>query len=89
MFSNPQNNLIVENLNTKWVSTGRCTLQEVVPSSEDFLDSLCKKSNNFTRHHYVAKMQNDFLKTLKNNLTNIDFAENCSYIVQDEIQGLH
>lgn len=79
----------------QWVSTDRCTLEEVVESSELFLDSLCKKINTLTRHHYVAKMQSDFLKNLKNNLQSTevivlgDFAENYSFVIQDEIQGFH
>ena len=79
----------------QWVSTDRCTMVQVIESSEDFLESLSNKVNKLTRHHFVAKAQTRFLKHLKSNLQPNeviilgDFSENYSYIVQDEVQGFH
>src|SRR5215469_4308216 len=79
----------------QWVSTDRCTIVQVIESSENFLESLSNKVNKLTRHHFVAKAQTRFLKHLKSNLQPNeviilgDFSENYSYIVQDEVQGFH
>lgn len=48
-----------------------------------------------TSHSYIAKSQANFLKDLKQNLPSNevivlgDFAENYSFVVQDEVQGMH
>ncbi len=49
-----------------------------------------------TRHIYTAKAQSSYMKSLKASMTPLeeiivqgDFAENFSYVVQDEIQSFH
>ena len=49
-----------------------------------------------TRHSYTAKCQSGYMKKLKTSMTPMeeivvrgDFAENYSYVVQDEIQSFH
>lgn len=51
--------------------------------------------DNFIEHDYIAKSQSDFVKTRKQNLKDdevmvlMDFAENYSCVIQDEIQSHH
>lgn len=86
----------MENINYKqWVTVDRCNMIEKCESSDEYINSLSKKIVNLTRHHYIAKTQSHFLKELKLNMTSdevillLDFAENFSFIIQDEIQGFH
>lgn len=86
----------MENINYKqWVTVDRCSLIEKCESSDEYINSLANKIVNLTRHHYIAKAQSHFLKELKQNITHnevillLDFAENFSFIIQDEIQGFH
>ena len=79
----------------QWTSTDRCNLVEIVESFHQFIDSLCKKVVILTRHHFIAKKQSEFLKSLKENLSSdnliilCDFSENYSFVIQDEAQGFH
>ena len=47
------------------------------------------------KHAYIAKSQASFLKDIKHNLLGnevvalLDFAENYSYVIQDEVQSFH
>lgn len=47
------------------------------------------------KHHFIAKAQATYLKQQKENLDDetaivlMDFAENFSFVVQDEVQGFH
>ena len=79
----------------QWVSTDRCNLIEHVEPFEQFIDSLCKNVVKLTRHHFIAKKQSEFLKSLKENVSSdnlinlCDFSENYSFVIQDEAQGFH
>ena len=61
----------------------------------DFLALLLHKVDTFTAHSCIAKAQAHHLKNCKENLvigsfiTLSDFAENCSFIIQDEVQSFH
>lgn len=63
-----------------------------------FLEDLCKKVENLTTHHFIAKSQAAFLSTCKGSLIQdcetalvlLDFVKkNYSFIVQDAVQGHH
>jgi len=47
------------------------------------------------QHHFIAKAQASYLRTIKKNLEGdqavimLDFAENCSFVVQDAVHGFH
>ena len=61
----------------------------------EFLETLVKKIETLTTHHYIAKHQSAYLSALKENLGPeeaiiiMDFAENYSFVVQDTAQGYH
>ena len=83
----------------QWVSTDRTKLitVHVVESKDDFIENLASQIEKLTRHSFTAKSQSQYMKTLKANMMTPledlilqgDFAENYSYVVQDEIQSFH
>lgn len=79
----------------QWVSTDQTKLLTITDSCEEFLEKLASKIVKLTRHHFTAKAQSSYLKSLKDSLTSSeaiiqgDFAENYSFITQDEAQGFH
>ena len=88
---------IIEEITYKqWVSTDRTTLVTIVESKEDFIENLSTQIKKLTRHAYTAKAHSLYMKTVKASMTPLqeiivqgDFAENFSYVVQDEIQSSH
>lgn len=63
---------------------------------QDYVEQLRKKfTADFRIHDYVAKSQNDFVRSAINNLKDneilvmLDFSENYSCIIQNEIQAHH
>lgn len=77
----------------QWVSTDRTKLITITESKADFMDNF---SSQLTRHSFVAKAQSSYMKELKSTMQPVhdiilqgDFAENFSYVVQDEIQSFH
>lgn len=89
------NDLTEEIKYKQWLSVDRCQLVEIKESTGEFCNSLSKKISDLTTHHFVAQAQSSYLKNLKSYLPAGemivlgDFAENYSFIVQDEIQGYH
>jgi hypothetical protein len=79
----------------QWVTVDRCNLIEKAETITDYISSLSTKVTNLTRHHYISIAQSKFLKDLKDNLKEneiiilLDFSENYSFIIQDEVQGYH
>ena len=73
----------------------RFTLTDIVQNNDEFAETFLEKLNALKRHHYIAKAQSSYCKTLKENLTPeeclvlCDFAENFTFVVQDEIQSYH
>ncbi|KAM4046376.1 LOW QUALITY PROTEIN: uncharacterized protein ACNLHF_009977 [Anomaloglossus baeobatrachus] len=74
----------------QWIHIDRDTLDTKQLTIEDFIEELVDFSK-LCSHHYIAKHQSCYLKSLKENLRpgERDFAENYSIIVQDAIQGFH
>ena len=60
---------------------------------DEFIERLCEQLDEITSHSFIARSQSQYLNKLKENLKCDeviileDFAENVSFIVQDEIQG--
>lgn len=67
---------------------------EVLPVAE-FIDSLIKKIEKLLPHSFIANKQAEYYREKKENLGDgemlvlMDFAENYSFILQDEAQGYH
>jgi hypothetical protein len=80
----------------QWVSTDRTKLVTVTESKADFIENFSTQLLKLTRHSFTAKSQSDYMKQLKSSMKAMediilqgDFAENYSYVVQDEIQSFH
>lgn len=79
----------------QWTSTDRAALETLVKTTDQFTDSLLEQLKCLLRHSFIAKKQSEYLNYLKKNLPTGhvivlgDFAENMSFIVQDEVQGFH
>jgi hypothetical protein len=75
--------------------TDRSELVAIVKSAEEFIESLLAKLLLLLCHSFISTQQATFLKELKCNLQSgefvvlCDFAENCSFVLQDETQGFH
>ena len=79
----------------QWTTCDRSELITCSLPLEDFIAKLCDLLNDITFHSYIAKAQAAYLKKVKENLKSNevivlgDFAENHTFLVQDEIQGYH
>ena len=68
---------------------------DIIESKADFIDNFSSQVVKLTRHSLTTKAQNIYRKELKANMKPLDiilqadFAENFSYVVQDEIQSFH
>jgi hypothetical protein len=81
--------------NSGFRQTDRCELVTTVKSTEEFVESLLEKLLLLIHDPFIATQQAMFLKELKCNLQSsefvvlCDFAENYSFVLQDEAQGFH
>jgi hypothetical protein len=79
----------------KWTCTDRSTLETMVQKVDDFLTEFLNSLKVYQRHAFLTKMQSNFYKESKENLkkgevlVHLDFAENYSFVVQDEVQSFH
>ena len=79
----------------RWVSTDRCTLQDVTESYEEFIESFSAAIIKLLRHHQVSREQSDAFRRAKDcqdDRTGVlvgDFGENYSFVVQDAAQSFH
>lgn len=77
------------------IIAGRCSLETVVKQVPDFIEHFAFKLNELKAHHFISDRQSKFLKESKEKLANnefiviSDFAENYTFVVQDEIQAYH
>lgn len=77
---------------SQWVSTDMTNLITTL-NTDEFIDLLTEKVQNLTRHNFIAKAQSNYLKKLKNILSQNeliilrDFSENYSFIAQDSLSG--
>lgn len=78
-----------------WSGQDRCRLQEIVQQTGEFLDALKELLKKLKLHSFIAKQQHEYLRSKKNNLKQgeyliiCDFAENYSFITQEEVQSSH
>lgn len=79
----------------RWVRSEKCLLMTAVSSTTEVVEELLEKLENLKRHHYVSKVQSNYLRFLKSTLPPteaiviMDFAENYNFIVQDAAQSFH
>ena len=79
----------------QWIKVDRETLESLQLPVEDFIDELISKVSVLSKHHFIAKNQNNYLRLLKNELNSneliilMDFSENYSFVVQDAVQGFY
>lgn len=79
----------------QWVSVDRCSFETFTKTSEEFVESFCDQIEILKRHHFISKQQSSFfsekIESLGENeaLISLDFAENYSFIIQDEAQSYH
>ena len=79
----------------QWISTDRANLITEVLPVDEFFEALIEKLTLLKKHHFISKVQSKYLKQLKDTMTEEvcitlgDFAENFTFVVQDEIQSYH
>ena len=62
---------------------------------EEFIKEVCRQIELICEHHFIARLQANFLKELKSYLKEnevlilLDFADSYSFVVQDAVQGYH
>ena len=77
----------------QWISTDRSTLEAITNSADEFMEFFCEKLKILLAHSFNAKQQSAFHMEVKSSLQSdvfqviTDFAENYSFILQDEAQG--
>lgn len=89
--------LLIQEVHFKqWIiSSGRCSLETVVKQIPEFIEEFGFKLNELKAHHFISEMQSKFLKESKEKLAQNEFivishfAENYTFLVQDEIQAYH
>ena len=78
----------------QWVSTDKSQSEDKEEFADDFI-ALLSDMYKLTEHHFIAKNQNHYLKSLKASLKPneciiiLDFADNFSFAVQDAAQAFH
>ena len=72
------------------------TVVTITESEDDFIDNFSSQVVKLTRHSFTVKTQSSYMKELKatmkpldNVILQGDFAENFSYVIQDEVQSFH
>jgi len=79
----------------QWTKVDRADLMSMKLPVYDFIELLIEKLSNITVHSFIARAQSDYLKMLKETLGPSevimlgDFAENYSFVIEDEVQGYH
>ena len=77
----------------QWTTRDRVELIFCTLPLDEFIEQLSVQLDEITSHSFIARSQSQYLNKLKENLKCGeaiilgDFAENFSFIVQDEIQG--
>lgn len=78
----------------QWVSVDRCSYEIITRTSDEFIEHFCDQILVLKRHHFISKQQSTYFSEKKKNLKNeilisCDFAENYTFVVQDEAQSYH
>lgn len=78
-----------------WVTTDRTQQVSVTVTLGEYFNHLIKSLEKLLPHSFITKSQSNYLKQSKLSLKPeeaiilIDFSENYSYVIQDEVQGYH
>ncbi|XP_043278835.1 uncharacterized protein [Venturia canescens] len=78
-----------------WISKPRTSMETFVKSSTDFVDNFCENLLALLPHHYIAKKQASYLRSLKESLKQneyiviCDFSENYAFVIQNAASGFH
>lgn len=79
----------------KWLTVDRCLMETVVKGTDDFVDEFLETLVKLKSHSFIANQQKEYYSERKEDLieghvvVNCDFAENYSFVVQDEVQSFH
>jgi hypothetical protein len=80
----------------QWTREGRTNLVNSIAPRHEVFDSLHNMIPKVAEHHFLLKQQNEFFKQLKvtvkqeeSVIVHLDFAENYSFSIPDEVQGYH
>lgn len=79
----------------QWAKVDKAYLLSMKLPIYEFIELLVEKLNDNTSYSFIARAQSDYLKKLKETLESNevimlgDFAENYSFVIQDEVQGYH
>ena len=79
----------------QWTNTDRANLVTFKETVPQYISMIIEQLEKLSTHSYIAKSRSSYLKQLKDNLQESqviilgDFAENYSFVVQDEVQGFH
>ena len=90
-----ENNFIDMITFKRWTNTDRSNLETVVKGTDDFVLDFLNILRYYQKHAFLTKMQSNSYKDCKENLIEgevlvvMDFAENYSFVVQDEVQSFH
>lgn len=79
----------------QWLHIDRTTIVSLELPVIEFNETVCKSLDILRKHHYIAKAQSAYVRSIKDSLQPgnvvilMDFAENYSFVVQDAVQGQH
>ena len=79
----------------RWVAVDRSDLISQTLPIIDYVELILKELYKVIPHSFIAKSQSAYFKERKEMLkvgevlVNMDFAENYSFVIQNEIQGYH
>ena len=79
----------------QWETKEHATLAAHAATVVNFVEKVAHVMDALTKHSFIAKCQNQFLKNCKSNLPHshliilADFAEYYQFTIQDEIQSYH
>ena len=88
MKSLEQNSEVIFKL---WQSTDRAMLNTLTPPTDEFIQLAASQLNKITAHSFIAKSQAQHLKNRKESIqldtaiVLLDFPENFSFVVPDEV----
>lgn len=87
---------MIDNITYKqWITVDRCNFETFYKPVDEFVEEFCKQLRDLKKHDFVAKQQSSFFSEKKSLLQEneivitCDFAENYSFVLQDEAQGFH
>ena len=81
---------------SEWITEdGQTVMKKTIDTADLFVEKLTSILQKLCRHHFVSEEQSKYLKSLKEGLKEgeclilLDFAENYTLLIQDEVQSHH